>query len=272
MSQTDLHTHDAILTTHVVDIARGIPGANVAIELFRLHAGQRTLVTRAVTNDQGRCAAPLLSAPTAEPGTYLLEFDTGGYHGVAAPFARIPVEFNIADNRGHYHVPLILAPGGYSTYRGAPPSRAPDDGGLWAGVSAAPATLPAVSMSVPPGIGGPGLTLHAIDVARGRGAACLNVDLYRCHSDIAPSQWLGTSPVNSEGRTDHWLVEAGQLQIGDYEMVLAAGNYFSQLGFGVGPMPFLEQIRIRIRVADTSQHHHIPILLSPWGYTCYRGN
>lgn len=272
MSQSDLHAHDAVLTTHVLDMARGVPGANIHVDLFRLEAGTKTLVTQATTNDQGRCAAPLLTASMAQEGTYLLEFAAAEYHGMAAPFGHIPVEFNIADINGHYHVPLLLAPGGYSTYRGAPPSRPPHDNGAWNGVSVKHRVLPQTPIAASPGTTGPGLTIHAIDVASGQGAGSLAVDLYHRASGDAAFEQLDTFHVNAEGRTDRWLVGPARLKDGDYEMVFAAGSYFSRLGFGVGANPFLDHVRIRVRVTDTRQHHHIPLLLSPWGYTCYRGS
>nr|WP_315920626.1 hydroxyisourate hydrolase [Mesorhizobium sp. SP-1A] len=122
-----------------------------------------------------------------------------------------------------------------------------------------------------PGAGGPGLTIHAIDVARGIGAAALEGEVYRRAGADAWSA-LGSFAVNDEGRTDRWLVDAGELVPGEYEIRFGAGTYYARAGFGVGPAPFFDRIRVRVRVDDPGAHHHIPLLLSPWGYSCYRGS
>lgn len=270
MALSDLHSGSASLTTHALDLAKGVPAANLAVELFRLAGGRKVSVAKAVTNAQGRCDAPLLTRSTVEPGAYVLEFDAGAYHGTASPFGIIPVEFNISDLEGHYHVPLVLAPGGYSTYRGAPPSRAPDDKGNWGAVTTRVDTQdhPAAP---PPGVGGNGLTIHVIDISRGMGAGSLKGELHLCgNGDRRIS--LGSFVVNDEGRTDRWLIDAGELRCADYELTFEAGDYFSRANFGVGATPFFERIRIRVRVNDAAAHHHIPLLLSPWGYSCYRGS
>jgi 5-hydroxyisourate hydrolase len=102
------------LTTHVLDVARGRPAAGVAIELAR---GDEVLA-RAVTNADGRTDAPLLEA--LEAGTYELRFAVGDYFGQTPRFLDVvPVRFGVGDPGAHHHVPLLVAPGGYSTYRGS---------------------------------------------------------------------------------------------------------------------------------------------------------
>jgi 5-hydroxyisourate hydrolase len=274
MTGSDLHAESAVLTTHALDIAQGGPAANLPISLYGSSNGSWVLLKQARTNDQGRCDAPLLTFADVKVGTYRLEFDAKSYHGGAAsPFETIPVEFTIADVMGHYHVPLVFAPGGYSTYRGGPPSRTPNDFGSWSvtnnrrDVSYPTTTVP------PPKRDGAGLTIHVIDISRGRGATNLYGMLY-LGSSLSPGVRVPveTFVVNSEGRTDQWLIEPGKLRAGTYELVFDAGGYFSSVGFGVGPDPFLTRIRIRLCVTDVSRHLHIPLLLAPWGYSCYRGN
>jgi 5-hydroxyisourate hydrolase len=116
----------ARLSTHVLDTSRGTPAAGIELELHLLGDGDRRLVTAAVTNDDGRTDAPLLTGDRIEPGTYELRFHTGAYFrrvGVSVtdpPFLDIIViRFGVADPQGHYHVPLLLSPYGYSTYRGS---------------------------------------------------------------------------------------------------------------------------------------------------------
>ena len=98
------------LSTHVLDTARGRPAAGVAIELR--HGGD---VTAATTDDDGR--ARLLEDTPA--GEYELVFAVGDYFGERAFLDRVPVRFRIADPDAHYHVPLLVSPWSYSTYRGS---------------------------------------------------------------------------------------------------------------------------------------------------------
>ena len=111
------------LTTHVLDTARGRPAANLRIDLFRLEADRLTALKSLRTNADGRTDAPLLAGAELSAGIYELQFHAGEYHGAAAdsvPFLGIvPVRFGIADPGGHYHVPLLVSPYGYSTYRGS---------------------------------------------------------------------------------------------------------------------------------------------------------
>jgi hydroxyisourate hydrolase len=111
------------LTTHVLDTAHGRPAAGVTIKLFSLADG-RHLVATAVTNADGRTDAPLLEAATWRPGRYELEFHVGAYfagRGVERgdpPFLEeVVVRVTLGD--GHYHVPLLVSPWSYSTYRGS---------------------------------------------------------------------------------------------------------------------------------------------------------
>ncbi|GAB2788193.1 hydroxyisourate hydrolase [Halomonas shantousis] len=114
------------LTTHVLDTARGCPGQGIRIEIFRIEGEARTRLCEAVTNADGRCDAPLLEGDALLAGTYELLFHAGDYlEAQGAPDSaprfldRIPLRFGVADADAHYHVPLLLSPFGYSTYRGS---------------------------------------------------------------------------------------------------------------------------------------------------------
>jgi len=114
------------LTTHVLDTAAGRPAAGLTVTLYALDGSSRRLVASAVTNADGRCDAPLLSGPDLRPGIYELEFRVAEYfRGRGAPLAAppfldvVPIRFGLADANGHYHVPLLISPYGYSTYRGS---------------------------------------------------------------------------------------------------------------------------------------------------------
>ena len=114
------------LTTHVLDTAHGVPGAGIAIALYRIDRGMRVALKRAVTNADGRVDAPLLEGSTMTAGSYELDFAVGDYFAargvqVASPpfFDVITLRFGIADPAAHYHVPLLVSPYSYSTYRGS---------------------------------------------------------------------------------------------------------------------------------------------------------
>jgi 5-hydroxyisourate hydrolase len=114
------------LTTHVLDTARGLPGAGIAITLFRREGAARSVVARAVTNANGRTDAPLLEGGDFRPGGYELIFAMAPYFRAQGlemtdpPFLdEIVLRFAVADASAHYHVPLLASPWSYTTYRGS---------------------------------------------------------------------------------------------------------------------------------------------------------
>ena len=110
------------LTTHVLDTARGRPAAGLRVTLYRLDGEDRRAVTGAVTNDDGRTDTPILPEADWARGEYELVFSAGDYlaaQGIGSPFlSDIPIRFTLSED-SHYHVPLLLSPFGYSTYRGS---------------------------------------------------------------------------------------------------------------------------------------------------------
>lgn len=114
------------LSTHVLDITQGKPGAGVSIELYAVSASGRILLKSALTNHDGRCDAPLLQGDEMQAGQYELVFGAGDYfagQGVSVPtprfIDRVVIAFGIADAEQNYHVPLVVSPWAYSTYRGS---------------------------------------------------------------------------------------------------------------------------------------------------------
>jgi len=113
------------LTTHVLDTARGMPAGGIAVSLYRLQADSE-LIAEATTNADGRLDAPILGGDGFVPGTYELVFRAGDYFRAAGielpnpPFVdEVVLRFGIADADAHYHVPLLVSPWSYSTYRGS---------------------------------------------------------------------------------------------------------------------------------------------------------
>lgn len=121
----------ASLSTHVLDLAAGRPAAGMTVALWRIEsaggAETATTVTQFTTNADGRADAPLLTAHTARTGVYELRFHVGAYLASTdlvstdrQPFLDVvPVRFGLDADGGHHHVPLLVSPYGYSTYRGS---------------------------------------------------------------------------------------------------------------------------------------------------------
>ena len=113
------------LTTHVLDTASGRPAAGLSVSLYRIAGDERTLLKVVSTNSDGRCDAPLLAGAEFATGEYELVFAAGDYlrgQGIELPKPAfldiVPIRFGMAEHK-HYHVPLLVSPYGYSTYRGS---------------------------------------------------------------------------------------------------------------------------------------------------------
>jgi 5-hydroxyisourate hydrolase len=114
------------LTTHVLDTANGCPAAGMAVRLYRLDAEGPQWLRSLRLNDDGRADGPLLEGATLTAGRYRLVFEVAAYfrsRGQALPepafLDEVPLDFGIADEGSHYHVPLLASPWSYSTYRGS---------------------------------------------------------------------------------------------------------------------------------------------------------
>lgn len=114
------------LSTHVLDTAKGRPAAGVRIMLYRISGQSHRKVKEVVTNADGRTDAPLLEGATLEAGIFELVFCVGNYLRTSGQASdgivfldEIPIRFGVADAGAHYHVPLLISPFGYSTYRGS---------------------------------------------------------------------------------------------------------------------------------------------------------
>ena len=114
------------LTTHVLDTANGCPAAGMQVTLLRLDGAQAAVLQRLQLNHDGRANAPLLEGDTLQPGRYRLIFAVAPYFrglGTTLPeppfIDDVPLDFGVADASLHYHVPLLVSPWSYSTYRGS---------------------------------------------------------------------------------------------------------------------------------------------------------
>lgn len=113
------------LSTHVLDTAQGIPAAGISVQLWALSGGERTLLRTLTTNSDGRTERPLLEGDALRVGVYELVFAAGAYfrQHLSLPepafLDEVVVRFGMADASASYHVPLLLSPWSYSTYRGS---------------------------------------------------------------------------------------------------------------------------------------------------------
>ena len=114
------------------------------------------------------------------------------------------------------------------------------------------------------------LTTHVLDSARGCPAAGMRVELYRIEGELRHR--LASSVTNTDGRTDTPMIGRGELFAGVYELVFHAGDYLAQCEPDPQGPRFLDVIPIRFGIADASQHYHVPLLLSPYSYSTYRGS
>ena len=269
----DLRTQNAFLTSHVLDLATGRPGADVPLQVWATGDGDGSCVARARSNGDGRFEKPLLCRPDAPATTYRLDFEigesigrsTGGFLDI------ISIDVHLADPDVHYHVPLIVAPWGYTTYRGAPPAHAPvaSPPDFRVDRNLAPDTP---SAKPPPASGdtATGVTTHVIDLARGVGAGGLQIDVSLV-DDKGRSTALNSHNTTPEGRTVDWLVAPPDFSPGVYELTFHIGDYYSAVSSWDEP-PFFPVARVRFRVDEPLTHHHIPLLIAPWGYSVYRGS
>ena len=113
------------------------------------------------------------------------------------------------------------------------------------------------------------LTTHVLDTSRGSPAAGLKIELYRLDGG---RKLVKTITTNKDGRGDAPLLEGDDLKAGVYELVFAAADYFRAAGLKLASPPFLDAVPVRFGVADPAGHYHVPLLVSPYGYTTYRGS
>jgi 5-hydroxyisourate hydrolase len=114
------------------------------------------------------------------------------------------------------------------------------------------------------------LTTHVLDTARGLPAGGLQIVLSRI-TDAGPAE-IARMTTNADGRTDAPILPKGQFAVGTYELTFHAGNYLRATGQdGTEPL-FLDIVPIRFGITDAEAHYHVPLLLSPYGYSTYRGS
>ena len=113
------------------------------------------------------------------------------------------------------------------------------------------------------------LTTHVLDTALGRPAAGIGVSLRHARKHGAE---LARAVTNADGRCDSPLLEGAAFSAGRYRLVFAIGDYFAAQGIALPDPPFVDEVVLDFGVADASAHYHVPLLVSPWSYSTYRGS
>ncbi|MDH3604469.1 MAG: hydroxyisourate hydrolase [Candidatus Tectomicrobia bacterium] len=117
------------------------------------------------------------------------------------------------------------------------------------------------------------LTTHVLDTARGISGADIRIELYRIGADSETDrQLMHVARTNPDGRCDEPLLAGDTFRTGVWELVFHVGAYFAQSGLCLPEPPFLNVVTVRFGIAAGDEHYHVPLLVSPWGYTTYRGS
>jgi 5-hydroxyisourate hydrolase len=115
------------------------------------------------------------------------------------------------------------------------------------------------------------LSTHVLDTSRGGPAEAVAIDVYFC-GEGDRREHLKSVATNRDGRTDEPLVAGDSLRTGVYEICFHAGRYFRQMDTPMPDPPFLDEITVRFGIADARGNYHVPLLVSPYSYTTYRGS
>jgi 5-hydroxyisourate hydrolase len=115
------------------------------------------------------------------------------------------------------------------------------------------------------------LSTHVLDTYHGRPAAGLALELWRCR-ESAPPELLKTAATNADGRTETPLLSGAEFQAGTFELRFEVGAYFRLIVASLPNPAFLEQVPVRFHIADADAVYHVPLLVSPWAYSTYRGS
>ena len=116
-----------------------------------------------------------------------------------------------------------------------------------------------------------GLTTHVLDVASGGPAKGVRVQVFEFGAGDE-RKLIADVATNADGRTDAPLIGAEGARAGRFELVFHAGDYFRRQGAEIADPPFLDLVPIRFAIADPGAHYHVPLLVSPWSYSTYRGS
>tara|TARA_B100000029_G_C17101020_1_gene787929 strand:+ start:20 stop:367 length:348 start_codon:yes stop_codon:yes gene_type:complete len=112
------------------------------------------------------------------------------------------------------------------------------------------------------------LTTHCLDTFSGKPAKNMRIDVYSISSK---REKINSTKLNDNGRTDKPLIEGASFKEGQYELIFFVGDYFKNLT-NLPKIPFLNEVIIRFGISNAKEHYHVPLLVSPWSYSTYRGS
>ena len=113
------------------------------------------------------------------------------------------------------------------------------------------------------------LTTHVLDVYSGKPGRGIKVDLYYVKND--KREKLNSVILNNDGRTDQALIDGANFKEGQYEIVFFVGDYFKKIT-EIPKIPFLDDVVVKFGISNAKEHYHVPLLVSPWSYSTYRGS
>ena len=113
------------------------------------------------------------------------------------------------------------------------------------------------------------LTTHVLDVYSGKPGKGIKVDLYKVQNN--EREKLNSVILNNDGRADKPLIEGTNFKAGQYELVFFVGDYFNKIA-ELPKIPFLDDVVIKFGISNAEEHYHVPLLVSPWSYSTYRGS
>jgi 5-hydroxyisourate hydrolase len=114
-----------------------------------------------------------------------------------------------------------------------------------------------------------GISVHAVDVARGRPAQGMQVEIYAL-DDVR--RLIASGKLSSSGALDHMVAKGEGIMAGAYEVVFHVGDYLRSIGAQTAAPPFLDLVPFRFAIADAAQHYHLPFKFTPWGFSLFRGS
>ena len=114
------------------------------------------------------------------------------------------------------------------------------------------------------------LTTHVLDIYSGKPGKGIKVDLYYYENDNQKSK-INTIILNNDGRSDKALIEGIDFKEGKYELIFFVGDYFKKIT-ETSKIPFLDDVVVKFGISNIKEHYHVPLLVSPWSYSTYRGS
>ncbi|MDA9956026.1 hydroxyisourate hydrolase [Candidatus Pelagibacter sp.] len=114
------------------------------------------------------------------------------------------------------------------------------------------------------------LTTHVLDIYSGKPGKGIKVDLYYYENEDQKSK-INTIVLNNDGRSDNALIEGDNFKVGKYELIFFVGDYYKKIT-EISKIPFLDDVVVKFGISNTKEHYHVPLLVSPWSYSTYRGS